>query len=108
MAAVLELAGGAAALQGAARADDNQGTMEQQIACTPDVWRLCSDQIPDVNRIVGCLRQNTQQLSAPCRAVFDSNNAVSSSNNAMSNAMSSQAPRPRGRMAPPRPRDEDE
>jgi hypothetical protein len=100
--------GCAAGLHGAAFADDNRGTLDQQIACTPDVWRLCGDQIPDVNRIVGCLRQNTQQLSAPCRAVFDSNNTVSSSNDAMSNTMSSQAPRPRGRVAPPRPRDADQ
>jgi hypothetical protein len=49
------------------------GTMEQQLACTPDVFRLCGEQIPDVNRIVACLRQNTSQLSGRCRAVFDSN-----------------------------------
>jgi hypothetical protein len=49
-----------------------RGTMEQQMACTPDVFRLCGAQIPDVNRIVACLQQNTPQLSAPCRAVFDS------------------------------------
>ena len=42
------------------------------MACTPDVWRLCSDQIPDVGRIVACLRQNTPQLSNGCRAVFES------------------------------------
>jgi hypothetical protein len=84
--------GGVAGLQGAAYAQDNRGTMEQQIACTPDVWRLCGDQIPDVNRIVSCLRQNTPQLSPPCRAVFDSNNTVA------------QAPLPRGRgVPPPRP-----
>ncbi len=41
------------------------------MACTPDVWRLCSDQIPDVDRIVSCLRQNTPQLSNGCRAVFE-------------------------------------
>ena len=57
-------------------AEEYRGTMEQQMACTPDVWRLCGDQIPDVNRIVGCLRQNTAQLSRPCRAVFDSNASV--------------------------------
>ena len=39
------------------------------MACTPDVWRLCSGQIPDVDRIVACLRQNTPQLSDGCRAV---------------------------------------
>jgi len=49
-----------------------RGTMEQQMACTPDVFRLCGAQIPDVNRIVACLQQNTPQLSGPCRAVFDS------------------------------------
>ena len=49
-----------------------RGTWEQQMACTPDVWRLCGDQIPDVSRIVACLRQNTPQLSSGCRAVFES------------------------------------
>ena len=78
--------GGATSLSGAAFAED-RGTLEQQMACTPDVWRLCSNQIPDTNRIVGCLRQNVTQLSAPCRAVFDSNNTMSQG--------------PRGRMAPP-------
>jgi len=59
------------AVQGTASAQENQGTMEQQMACTPDVWRLCSDQIPDVGRITACLRQNTPQLSGACRAVFE-------------------------------------
>jgi hypothetical protein len=57
-------------------ADDNRGTMDQQMACTPDVWRLCSDQIPDKDRIVSCLRQNTPQLSGACRAVFESNDSM--------------------------------
>jgi hypothetical protein len=74
-----------------ATAEEYRGTMEQQMACTPDVWRLCSDQIPDVNRIVACLRQNTPQLSSGCRAVFES-----------SNQMPPQQPVPRGRTAPPR------
>ena len=50
-----------------------RGTLEQQMACTPDVFRFCGAQIPDVNRIVACLQQNTPQLSGSCRAVFDSN-----------------------------------
>jgi hypothetical protein len=53
------------------------GTMAQQMACTPDVWRLCSAQIPDIDRIVACLRQNTPQLSGACRAVFESNASTS-------------------------------
>ena len=55
-----------------ASSEEQRGTWEQRMACTPDVWRLCSGQIPDVNRIVTCLRQNTPQLSNSCRAVFDS------------------------------------
>ena len=42
------------------------------MACTPDVWRLCGDRVPDVSRIVACLRDNTPQLSSGCRAVFES------------------------------------
>ena len=57
----------------AAFAEEYRGTMEQQMACTPDVWRLCFDQIPDAGRITACLRQNTPQLSGACRAVFESN-----------------------------------
>jgi hypothetical protein len=52
--------------------EEYRGTWEQQMACTPDVMRLCSDQIPDVNRIVTCLRQNTPSLGNSCRAIFES------------------------------------
>src|SRR5262245_49158940 len=77
----------------AAFAEEYRGTMEQQMACTPDVWRLCGDKIPDVNRIVACLQRNTPNLSSGCRAVFESNNS----------APPSQAvpPPSRGRVAPP-------
>jgi len=74
-----------------ASAQEYRGTYEQQMACTPDVWRLCGDQIPDVNRITACLRRNTPNLSGACRAVFESNNA----------AQQQQAVPPRGRLAPP-------
>jgi hypothetical protein len=69
---VMSLACGIA-FQHAALAQENRGTLQQQLACTPDVFRLCGEQIPDTNRIVACLRQNTPQLSDPCRAVFESN-----------------------------------
>jgi hypothetical protein len=65
------LTAGSFVIHGAALAQDNRGTMEQQMACTPDVMRLCGAQIPDVDRIVACLRYNTPQLSEPCRAVFE-------------------------------------
>jgi hypothetical protein len=65
--------GGGIAAVAPASSEEYRGTWEQQMACTPDVWRLCSDQVPDVSRIVACLRQNTPQLSNNCRAVFESN-----------------------------------
>jgi hypothetical protein len=46
------------------------GTDEQRMACTPDVFRLCSADIPNVDRIVACLRSQKQNLSAGCAAVF--------------------------------------
>src|SRR3954463_16121130 len=63
LALVLAIGGTQAAL-----AEEYRGTWEQQMACTPDVWRLCSDQIPDVNRITACLRQNTPPPSRGCCA----------------------------------------
>src|SRR5882762_5420149 len=64
------------AAQNPAFSEEYRGTLEQQLACTPDVFRLCGEQIPDANRIVACLRQNTPQLSGACRSVFESNASV--------------------------------
>jgi len=68
----LALAIATTAVVAPASSQEYRGTWEQQMACTPDVWRLCGDQVPDVSRIVACLRQNTPQLSNGCRAVFES------------------------------------
>jgi hypothetical protein len=65
------------AVQNPAFAEEYRGTLAQQLACTPDVFRLCGDQIPDATRIVACLRQNIVQLSGDCRAVFESNASAS-------------------------------
>jgi hypothetical protein len=67
---------GATVIQNPALSEEYRGTFEQQMACTPDVFRLCGKEIPDANRIVACLRQNTPQLSGACRAVFESNATV--------------------------------
>jgi hypothetical protein len=48
----------------------NRGTPEQQQACQPDAMRLCSEFIPDVDRITACMVKNKVRLSPPCRAVF--------------------------------------
>jgi hypothetical protein len=47
-----------------------QGTPEQQQACQPDVMRLCGSFIPDVDRIVACLKYNEPNLNPACHDVF--------------------------------------
>jgi hypothetical protein len=49
-----------------------QGTPEQRQACEPDAMRLCSEFVPDVDRIVACMNKNRIRLSPACRAVFSS------------------------------------
>ena len=47
------------------------GTPEQRKACTPDVYRLCAGEIPNVRAITACLRRNKASLSDACRAAFE-------------------------------------
>jgi hypothetical protein len=43
---------------------------DQRRLCTPDVLRLCSSEIPDVERITACMRRQRANLSEGCRSVF--------------------------------------
>ena len=54
------------AMPGAGRAY----TPEQEQACTNDAFRLCSAEIPDVDRVTACMARNKSQLSPGCRAQF--------------------------------------
>ena len=40
------------------------------MACTPDVFRLCSAFIPDTDQITTCLRQKNAELSDACRTAM--------------------------------------
>ena len=42
-------------------------TPEGQQACTGDAFRLCSAEIPNVDRVRACLHRNKAQLSPGCR-----------------------------------------
>ncbi|MGB9113804.1 hypothetical protein [Bradyrhizobium sp.] len=46
-------------------------TPDQKRACTPDVYRLCAGEIPNVRAITSCLRRQKASLSDACRAVFE-------------------------------------
>jgi hypothetical protein len=61
---------GAASLMPAPATAQSRGTPEQQQACQPDAMRLCSEFVPDVDRITACMIKNRIRLSPPCRAVF--------------------------------------
>ena len=51
-------------------AQQHRGSAEDQLACTPDVYRLCAGNIPDEDAITACLRGHKAQLSSGCKAVF--------------------------------------
>jgi hypothetical protein len=43
---------------------------EQEQLCTGDAMRLCSTEIPDVDRVTTCMIRNRSQLSDGCKSVF--------------------------------------
>jgi hypothetical protein len=45
-------------------------TAEQQQLCTDDAFRLCSSDIPDVDRVTACMTRHKADLSPACRSVF--------------------------------------
>ena len=45
-------------------------TPEQEQACTGDAFRLCSSEIPNVDRVTACMVAKKSQLSPGCRAQF--------------------------------------
>jgi len=45
-------------------------SQEQERMCAGDAMRLCSSEIPDVERVTACMVQKRAQLSDGCKAVF--------------------------------------
>lgn len=48
----------------------NAYTAEQEQLCTNDAFRLCSAEIPDVDRVTACMIRNKAALSPACKSVF--------------------------------------
>lgn len=44
---------------------------EKRRLCTGDAFRLCSSEIPNVELVTACMRQQKDSLSDGCKAVFD-------------------------------------
>jgi hypothetical protein len=49
-----------------------QPTPAQRQACEQDAYRLCSDAIPDEQRVRQCLVRNMRRLNPTCRSAFHS------------------------------------
>jgi hypothetical protein len=45
-------------------------TAQEGAACTPDVFRLCSSEIPNLDGITACMIRQRSKLSPACTAVF--------------------------------------
>ena len=45
-------------------------TPEQEQMCTGDAMRLCSSEIPDVDRVTACMIRQRASLNDGCKAVF--------------------------------------
>jgi hypothetical protein len=52
--------------------------------CTPDVMRLCSEFVPDADRIVQCLKVKRKQLSPSCASALQPQGSKSSSSKSSS------------------------
>jgi hypothetical protein len=46
-------------------------TESERAACTPDVLRLCGSEIPNVDRVISCMRAKRSKLSSPCKLVVE-------------------------------------
>lgn len=44
-----------------------EGSPEARAACTPDAMRVCSDFIPDAEKVKHCMLVKRSQLSLECR-----------------------------------------
>jgi len=45
-------------------------TQEERQACMNDAFAVCGHAIPDRDRVAGCLAQNLNRISSPCRTVM--------------------------------------
>ncbi|CAB3760904.1 hypothetical protein LMG29739_03491 [Paraburkholderia solisilvae] len=48
---------------------------EEDKACRSDAFRLCSSEIPNKDKIEACMKQHYDQLSPPCKKMFQSSSS---------------------------------
>jgi hypothetical protein len=45
-------------------------SQDEEAACSGDAFRLCSSEIPDVDRVTACMERKKSELSPECRVLF--------------------------------------
>jgi hypothetical protein len=54
-----------------AMASGGESRNEQEHACRGDAFRFCARAIPNKKKIEACMKQHYDELSPPCKAMFD-------------------------------------
>ena len=52
-------------------ASSGESRKEQEHACRGDAFHFCAHAIPNREKIAACLKQHYDELSPPCKAMFD-------------------------------------
>ena len=69
--------------------------------CTGDAFRLCSAEIPNISRIVACMRRNRANLSQGCRSVMDQEDTAATKTKPAQTGPVVQKPTTASRVEPP-------
>ena len=65
-----------AILAAAATFNARAETAEERQACTNDAQTHCPDDIPDKEKVYGCLIKNVNQLSPACKKIISSSTSA--------------------------------
>jgi len=69
--------------------------------CMGDAFRLCSAEIPNISRIVACMRRNRANLSQGCRLVMDQEDTAATKTKPAQTGPVQQKPTTASRVEPP-------
>jgi len=69
-------------------------TFEQEQMCSGDALRLCSSEIPNVERVTACMERQRDSLSAGCKAVFETDMPAAATESPMDETPATRPSRP--------------
>ena len=69
-------------------------TLEQQEMCAGDAMRLCSSDIPNVERITACMERQRESLSEGCKAVFETDRPAAANETSVDEAPATKPSKP--------------